>query len=309
MDAIVNVALSIFAIIALGYVTGRLGVLGEDSANALNRYVFYIALPPAMFIFTARADIREILNWPFMGAVVLGMLATAAIAGASARVVFRTDARRAVFHAFVATFANVGYMGIPFFLTAFGGERVLPAIVAGLVGGIPSMIAIMTVLEATRGGAGGLSRALGKLLFRKPFLIATVLGIAFSRFALPVPAAAGTMLDMLALTAGPTALYALGLSLVGQPIMGDAREVSWLTFLKLVVQPAMAFLAVRLVFDMDPFWAMSAVILGAMPVGSTAFVLAQQYGVAIRLASASVAVTTAGSIVTLTALMAWFDLT
>jgi len=311
MEAILNVALPIFALIALGYLSGLWGVLGEESANALNRYVFYFALPPAMFIFTARADIEDVLNWSFMGAYGLAMVLTVATAYAVARLVFRTDVPRGAFHAFMSTFANVGYMGIPFFLTAFGGERILPAIIAGLVGGIPSMIFIMTtldVLQAQPGVGGALRRALWKLFARNPFFIATVLGILFSWFALPVPEPLGNLLDMLALTAGPTALFALGLALVGQPIMGDVTEVSWLTVLKLVVQPAVTFLVVTHVFELAPFWAMSAVLLAAMPCGSTAYVVAQQYGVAIRLASATVAVTTAGSILTLSALMAYYGI-
>jgi predicted permease len=112
------------------------------------------------------------------------------------------------------------------------------------------------------------------------------------------------MLDMLALTAGPTALFALGLSMVGQPILGDLREVGWLTLLKLVGHPLVAWVMVTRFFAVEPFWASAAVLLAAMPVGSTAFVVAQQYGVGVRLSSATVAVTTMGSILTLTALMA-----
>jgi len=307
MDAVLNVALPIFAIIALGYGLGRWGVLGEDSANALNRFVFYVALPPAMFIFTARADIAEILNWSFMGAFGSALVVIALLGVISARLLFGADRRRAIFHGFMAGFANVGYMGIPFFLTAFGPDRVLPAIVAGLVAGIPSMIFIMTafeILQVEPGTRGGVARAIWKIFAKNPFFIATVGGICFSWFALPVPVPAGNMLDMLALTAGPTALFALGLSMVGQPILGDLREVGWLTLLKLVGHPLAAWVLVTRCFEVEPFWASAAVLLAAMPVGSTAFVMAQQYGVGVRLASATVAVTTMGSILTLTALMA-----
>lgn len=309
MEAVLNVALPIFAIIALGFAAGHWKVLGEDSANALNRYVFFFALPPAMFIFSARAEISQILNWPFIGAFLLAALPTAAVATLAARVLFGADRRRAAFHGFIAVFANYGYMGIPIFLTAFGSEGVLPAIVLSLVGGILAMIYIMVTLEVMQAGfatAFHLVRAISRIFVRNPLFLATVLGVAFSYYSIPVPVAAGNLLEMLALTAGPTALFALGLSLVGHPVLGNLREVAWLVALKLVAQPLATWLVIRQFPEIDPFWSMSAVVLAAMPLGSTAYVLAQQYGVAVRVTSATVALSTACSIVTLTALIVLF---
>ncbi|MFQ5567072.1 MAG: AEC family transporter, partial [Paracoccaceae bacterium] len=144
------------------------------------------------------------------------------------------------------------------------------------------------------------------IFVRNPLFLATVLGVAFSYYSIPVPVAAGNLLEMLALTAGPTALFALGLSLVGHPVLGNLREVAWLVALKLVAQPLATWLVIRQFPEIDPFWSMSAVVLAAMPLGSTAYVLAQQYGVAVRVTSATVALSTACSIVTLTALIVLF---
>src|SRR5258708_13208877 len=74
MNALINVVLPIFGIILTGYLAGRLEVLGRDSAAALNRFVFYFAVPPALFIATARAPIDKIFNWPFIGAFVGGLV-------------------------------------------------------------------------------------------------------------------------------------------------------------------------------------------------------------------------------------------
>src|SRR5260221_11889206 len=72
MNALINVVLPVFGIILTGYLAGRLEVLGRDSAAALNRFVFYFAVPPALFIATARAPIDKIFNWPFICAFVGG---------------------------------------------------------------------------------------------------------------------------------------------------------------------------------------------------------------------------------------------
>ncbi len=311
METVINVTLPIFAIISLGYLAGYWKILGDGSADALNRYVFLFALPPAMFFFTSRADVNQVLNLNFMAIYCLGMVLTAGLAVLVAAIVFGAPKERSAFHGFLSIFANAGYMGIPLFLTAFGPEGVVPAIIASLVGGIGSMIFIMTALEFFQAGSGSvkhLLQGIWRIISRNPLFIATALGILFSALALPVPKSVGNLLEMLANTAGPTALFALGLSLVRSSIVGDMIEVGWIVVLKLIAQPLFTWLIATYVILTGPFWTASVILLAAMPVGSTAFVIAQQYGVAAKISSASVALSTIGSVITLTLLMIHFGI-
>ena len=61
-----NVALPVFGIVLAGYLSGRFQLLGRNSSEALNSFVYYFALPPYLFIATARAPVaiaaREISN-------------------------------------------------------------------------------------------------------------------------------------------------------------------------------------------------------------------------------------------------------
>src|SRR5690606_27894378 len=66
MSAVINVALPVFAIILAGYGSGKLGLLGQASSEALNKFVYWIALPPLLFLAMARAPVAETLNWPFL---------------------------------------------------------------------------------------------------------------------------------------------------------------------------------------------------------------------------------------------------
>ncbi|HSF95459.1 MAG TPA: AEC family transporter [Thermohalobaculum sp.] len=305
MQALVNVAFPIFAIMAVGYWAGRKGLLNPASTSALNRYVFLFALPAAMFGFTARADISDILNWPYIGAYMLGSLATIVLALAVARFVFRLGREEVALHGGLATYGNTGYMGIPVFLTAFGAGGILPAVVTNLIGPMLLMAAMMLALEVMRRPEASLARKLRDIAVvfaRNPVIVASLLGIAFALFSIPLPLPLGNFLDLLASSAGPTALIALGLSLVGETILGDMREIVWQTVLKLLIHPLMVWLCVTYVFSLDPFWALSGVLLAAMPTGSSVFVVAQQYNVGVRRASATVALSTAVSVVTLSVL-------
>ncbi|MEC8200181.1 MAG: AEC family transporter, partial [Pseudomonadota bacterium] len=53
-------AFPVFAIIGLGYAAGHLRILDPASAEALNKFVYYFALPPVLFVFTAKAPVDEI---------------------------------------------------------------------------------------------------------------------------------------------------------------------------------------------------------------------------------------------------------
>ena len=51
--------LPIFAIGAIGYVLGRIGVFDAAMATAINRFVFYIAIPALGFRLIVHAPLEE----------------------------------------------------------------------------------------------------------------------------------------------------------------------------------------------------------------------------------------------------------
>src|SRR5262245_35257850 len=92
MEALINIIVPVFGIILTGYFAGRFDVLGSDAAAALNKFVFFFAVPCALFVFTARAPIDRILNWPCIGAFTTATTLTALIAVVVGRLWFRHNA-------------------------------------------------------------------------------------------------------------------------------------------------------------------------------------------------------------------------
>ncbi len=306
MDVLVNVVVPVFGIILSGYLAGRWNVLGADSAVALNRFVYYFALPPLLFAFTARASVAKVLYWPFIGAFIGGALLTLLVALVVGRLWFRHDLEKLSLYGLTSVFANTAYMGVPLFLTAFGPEGVLPAIVATITAFTLLIGGTLATLETSRAPGPSVLHIVGqvtRVLVRNPLLVAPFAGLACSALALPIPKALGNYLDLLAAAAGPAALFALGLSLVAQKLGGDMIEVSWLVLVKLIVHPAMTWLLVTYVFDMPPLWSKAAIILAALPVGALVFVIAQQYDVYVRRASTAIVVSTALSVATISLLL------
>lgn len=308
MDALVNVAVPVFGLVLTGWIAGRAGVLGEASAAALNRFVYFFALPALLFAFTARAPIARTLNWPFLGAFLGGTAIALAVAVVADRVLWRNGTIETAMAGLTAVFANTAYMGVPLLLTAYGPDGALPAIVATLATStllIGGTIALIESRRAVGPSLGLVVSQVAKVLVRNPLLVAPFLGIAVASADVAIPKPVGNYLDLLAAAAGPAALFALGLSLVGRRLGGNAVEVAWLTAVKLVVHPAATWLLLAYVFRVEAQWANAAIILAALPVGALVFVVAQQYEVYVERASAAVVVTTALSVITVSVLLIW----
>jgi len=310
MQAVFDVVLPVFGIIFAGWACGWARVLGQDSSEALNRYVYWVALPALLFVGMARVPIGAIFNLPFLAAYLLGVAGIAALAVVVARLAFPGGVAQLTLGAMSATFANTGYMGIPLFLTAFGPEGTLPAVIATVINAAVMVGGAIAVIEAgthAHGFALGLRRA-SVALATNPLVVGPAAGIAASALALPLPKALQVFCDLLGASAGPCALFAVGLFLASQSagaLVGGKRaiEAGWLTLLKLVGQPALTFLLARL-FGLDARWSFAAALLSGLPTGALSFVLAQKYGIYVVRASAVILASTVLSAITLSLMMA-----
>jgi len=302
MDTLINVVIPVFGLILTGYLAGRFEVLGPESAAALTRFVYYFAFPAALFVFSARAPIAKTFNWPFISAFVCGSLLTLFIALVIGRLWFRHDIATLSVVGFTAIFGNVIGMGLPLLLTAYGQDGALPPIVVALIFSVLFISSVIAVLEASEASGPSALRVAAQLtgtLLRNPVVISPVVSILYSMTGLALPRAVSNYLDLMAAAVGPAALFAVGLSLVGRKLVGNIGEVIWLSIVKAVINPILAFLLVTYVFVMEPLWSEAAVILSAMPVGTNPYVIAQQYNVHVKTVSPTIVVSTAMSMITI----------
>lgn len=95
----------------------------------------------------------------------------------------------------------------------------------------------------------------------------------------------------------------MGVTLALRPLKRRPVELTYIVPIKLIVHPALMYLALSWVGDFQPAWVFTAVLLAALPTATNVFVLAQQYGVWIERASATILVTTVLSVLTVSALL------
>ncbi len=299
--------LPFFAVIGLGYASGRARFFTEEATAYLTKFVFYFALSAMIFRFVATLEINQILDWTFIAAYLSATVVVYLIATAVASFRGIGLAVGAV-ESQCAVIGNVGFLGVPMFALLLGPEAPRPVIImltCDLIVFSSLIVILITVSREGRLSLGLLKTVLMGLL-KNPMIMSIVLGMVWSSWKLPMPQPVDEFLVLLGAAATPGALFAIGASLASR----SAERMSvalWLSFCKLVLHPAAVFVTAILIFPVDAFAAKVMVAAAALPVAGNIFILAQHYGVAPQRVSSAILVSTAISVVTVAAVIAWLS--
>lgn len=310
MQAVINVVIPVFAIVLAGFLCGRFRLLGPGGSEALNGFVYFAALPALFFGSLAKVELTEILNWSYLGAYLLGIAATCIAALIVGRILFGTSGTALAVQNMAGLFSNTGYMGIPLALTAFGPAAALPAILATVVNGAVIMGLYILWIEAEKSHGshlGHVARDAMMGVVRSPLVLSAVAGILCSGLHVPVPTPILTFCDIIGAAAPPTALFAMGLFMVGKSFKGELAEVGVFSALKLIFHPLATFAIVLWLVPLAPLWRDALLLMAALPTGSLVFILATQHQTYVRRATGIILGSTLASVVTLSWLLDYLD--
>lgn len=306
MVAIFLQTLPFFAIIALGFGAGRTNFFSPEATAYLTKFVFYFALSAMLFRFAANLSLAEILDWQIVWAYlwatgVIYLLATAV------SLVRKLNVSEAAVEAQCAVIGNVGFLGIPMLVLLLGEAAVGPVMLVLTVDLIVFGSLIVILITGSRDGrvSIGVLQSVGLGLLKNPMIVSISLGLLWSALQLPIPVPMNAFLDIIGSAATPGALFAIGASLATKS--AERLEVAgWLSFCKLVLHPAAVALAALVIFPVEDAYAAGVMIAAAaLPTAGNVYILAQHYGVAPARVSATILVSTALSILTVSAVIAW----
>lgn len=303
LDPLVGVVIPVFGLIACGYLAGRFGLVTQASSAALNQFVYAFALPAMLFVAVYRGSLDEILSGYFLLAVIVATIGTALV-GFFLSYLQGARPAESTMRALNASFANTGYLGIPLVTVAYGERAALPAALATVATNIVSFALAIVCLELfVNPRPGGVRRALSGVA-RSPLIWPIALAIVLVALDIKVPLPVERFATLLAAAAGPCALFAIGL-FVSQLSIRAGAAASWQSsVLKLVLHPLLMAALAFWILPVDPFWAKIAVICAALPLGATAFVLAQRYQLLEAETSTGAVISTAVSVFTVSLVMA-----
>jgi predicted permease len=301
------VVLPIFALIFAGWAARKIGVLGPHATAELNRFVVYLALPALLFDIMAHTHGSDLWQPGFIATFGLAsgivFVATVAI-----RLKRKRHLADAAIDGLNAGYANTGFMGFPLALAAFGPASLVPTTIATIItvcvifGGAIILIEISLQTESHR---GRLIWKVTRSLAANPLLLSPLLGSGLSMTGWVIPVPVETFLKLLGGTASPCALVALGLFLAQRPATRDDLVTGALLIaLKLIAQPAIAWLLAAVIFRLPPLLTHTAVLISALPTGTGPFMLAEFYRREADVTSNAILISTILSIVTVSAYLA-----
>ncbi len=306
MSDVLAVLFPVFGLVFIGYAFGVKKILAGTNAKSLNDYVYYIGLPVLLFYQTARTPLDELLHFTFIGAVMISTLLMFILSYMLLKYFYRYDMRIASAGSFAATFSNVAFMGIPLFYSAYGEYGTLPAVIVAIVS---NTLVIGTVVVLIELGAKPLKSPWEIIsqviisLFRNPFVGSSIVGLFVAVIGIKLPAPFENLVRMISQSAGPIALIAIGLSMVGVGVKMRLSELINLSALKMILFPLVTFLIAHYIFKLDQKWTGAAVLLTALPTGTLVYVVCQKYELYVTESSSMFVVTTLLSVVTLPVLL------
>lgn len=285
----------IAGVIAVGYLVGRIGILGAGAGPVLGRLAFVVLNPALLFTVLAEADLAALFSDLLPVAAVVAAINLAVFA-VIALVAWRRPVPEATIGALGAAYANATNMGVPISAYVLGDVATsAPVILLQLT--VISPIAL-TILDLSTSGRISVARVLLQPV-RNPLIIASALGLLVAVLGIEPPAELMRFFELVGGAAVPVILIAFGISLHGQrPLAAgsDRRSVVLATVLKMVVMPLAAWAFARFVFGLEGHALFAAVVLAALPAGQNVFNFAQRYGRGEALARDVVLLTTALSL-------------
>lgn len=308
MQTVLDIVLPVFGLILAGYGIARTPLLDESGIKGLNNFVFYVAIPVLLFRSMSQLSIPDTID-PLMPVAYFSAAAIVFAGGLLvARAIFKLPLDEAAMMAMGCTYSNLILLGVPLAFLAFGDEGLLAILL--IISFHPLILITLTtiIIELARGhgerGGKVLLTSLGALL-RNPVIIGMAAGLLWGVTGLGLPKPIANMADLLKAAASPTALFAVGASLTGFTIRGDAAQSATMILVKLFVLPALVWVMCTQVFGVGPLWTAVATLSAAMPVGVNAFLLASAYNTYVARSATAVLISTALSVLTVGALIAF----
>ncbi|MCF1707675.1 AEC family transporter [Tabrizicola sp. J26] len=297
--------LPFFAVIGLGYVAARTRFISTEAVAGLTRFVFYFALSAMLFGFAANLSLSAIFSTRFLLAYLTGSLVLWALAFTISRLRHaRLD--EAAMEAHCTVSGNTGFLGVPMLVMLMGKQAAGPVLMVLTTDMIvfSTLVTLMITAARERRMRWETLRILALGLLGNPMIVSMVLGLVWAATGRSLWPPVNDFLTLLGAAATPGALFAIGASLAGRSAERLSTAI-WISAGKLVLHPALVAFSALVLYGVDRAQAGVMIAAASLPVAGNVYILAQHFGVAPQRVSTSILISTAVSILTVTAVIAW----
>lgn len=310
--AIGQVMLTLFAIVVVGYIAGKLGYMGGTFDKKLSKVVIDITCP-ALILSSAMTgelpDRRYIL--PLLGISVLTYVLLTGVALLLPRLLTKKKDDEGVI-GFAMMFGNVGFMGYPIVASIFGHEAVFYAAVLNVVNTftvftVGTMLIVGKNLESTvEEKEMSQKKMLRKVLYSTPMLSAYLTMLIVALEIKDIPEFISQPLTMIGNITVPAALLIIGSSMSQLPLralLGNST-IYTTTLMRLAILPVGIHYLMTLLGFSSFVVGINTVVI-AMPVATYGTILCLRHGKDTTLITEVTFITTLLAMISIPLLVTW----
>jgi malonate transporter and related proteins len=293
----------VWTIILVGFAVGRGNLLGPGGSMALSRLAFFVASPCLLLETLSESDLEVIFSNTLIVAAASAVV-VALVYFAVVRIWFKRGISEVLIGAMSSSLVNSANLGIPVAAYVLGDATlVAPVLIFQLAFFSPLFL---MALDSTTSRYRTTVFSFLLQIVRNPILIGTAIGLVLAATGWELPEVVMEPIRLIGGAAVPAMLMAFGISLNGsKPLQangGRRKDVLLGSALKLVLQPAVAYVVARYALGMEGHLLFSAVVLAALPSAQNVFVTAQRYESGVVIAKDTVLLTTILAVPTMTVL-------
>ncbi|MDO6562951.1 AEC family transporter [Amphritea sp. 1_MG-2023] len=282
MLMMIGITAPIFLLILLGNIATRAGIIPRESLPGMSRFVLYLALPVLIFHKLTQMDMGQIVDRQYLMVYAIAGIVSFFTIFIISRMISRDSLSFAGLKGMGSAMPNSVFIGFPVALQYFDQPPTQALVMCLLVENIvlfPLALAFMEAREDQGADVKKLLKIMALRLIKNPIIIAVISGVVVSLSGLQLPLFIDHAMRILNGSAAPMALIIIGASLAGTKVTASVKEISLISFGKLLLQPIIALLLVIFVVpDMDHTLKQAVVIFSASPMLSVYPILGSQYG-------------------------------
>jgi len=307
---ILNIVMPIVMVVGIGYIVLARDWFPKSAVPGLGLFVTNIAVPLALFSAIAPLDLRSVFDWRLV--LVFGSVGFLMV-GISlffARQILRYDLSASAIVAIGGATCNGVMFGLPIMAQAFGDIGIVALSVIFFSQSIILVPFILVLADLGRNNGQNATAVVLKAVIdaiRNPLIVAILTGVAVAALNIDIPILVSKSASLLGVAGPGLALFFAGAILQSARLSGQLWVVGGITFLKLILFPAVMYLGLWAAVSLtklfswqplDPELLSAIFVLSTVPMIGVFVPLAAKYGVEDKAAAATLP-TTALSAVTI----------
>jgi hypothetical protein len=300
MSNIFTIVLPVFIVMGFGYLAVWRGLFADSAVDGLMKFAQNFAIPCLLFRAISTLDLQQNFDLPLLFSFYSGVVGAFAVGLLGARYLFGRPWEDCVAISFCCLFSNTLLLGLPITERAYGADALLGnyAIIAFHAPfGYALGITAMELVRAQGTPLRHIPVKVGKAMFSNALVLGIALGFVVNLGNIPLPVVFTDAVDLMVRAALPAALFGLGGVLYRYRPEGDMRTILFVCAVSLGLHPAIVW-TLGSASDLSTEAFRSAVLTASVAPGINAYVFANMYGVAKRVAASAVLVGTGLSILT-----------